>query len=310
MKKWILIFCLFILVIVIGLYFFIPGNKTITFQTIAGSTEDGVSRIMLDKNNMQQWWPGEKKNDSLYSYKDCTYMVNKIIADGIEATIFNDKDSTKGNLLIIGAGNDSVQLQWTSTFIFSKNLVKKIVQYRHYSSIKNNIESLLTDIKKYFDNEKNIYGLEVEKQKVTEASLVATRESFNHYPSTQEIYGLINLLKKYIREKGGEENNFPMLNVHTEDSVMYEAMAAIPTKTDLPSEGKFALKKMVLGNILMAEVKGGIYTITNGEQQLKNYVSDHKKIAPAIPFQSLVTDRSQEVDTSKWITRLYYPIFY
>jgi hypothetical protein len=87
-------------------------------------------------------------------------------------------------------------------------------------------------------------------------------------------------------------------------------MVAIPTKTDLPSEGNFSLKKMVLGNILMAEVKGGMYTILKGEEEMTNYVNDYKKTAPAIPFQSLVTNRLVETDTSKWITRLYYPIFF
>ena len=67
---------------------------------------------------------------------------------------------------------------------------------------------------------------------------------------------------------------------------------------------------MVLGNILVGEVKGGLSTILNAEKQLANYVFDYGKASPAIPFQSLVTDRSLEADSSKWITRLNYPIFY
>ena len=86
-------------------------------------------------------------------------------------------------------------------------------------------------------------------------------------------------------------------------------MVAVPTKTELPSEGNFQLKKMIRGNILLAEVKGGLHTIINGEQELDNYVNDYKKIAPAIPFQSLVTNRQLVTDTSKWVTQLYYPIF-
>jgi len=87
-------------------------------------------------------------------------------------------------------------------------------------------------------------------------------------------------------------------------------MVAIPTKSDLQSEGKFQLKKMVLGNILMAEVKGGVHIVMKGENELTNYMDDYKKLSPAIPFQSLITDRQLETDSSKWVTRLYYPIFY
>jgi len=100
-----------------------------------------------------------------------------------------------------------------------------------------------------------------------------------------------------------------MLNVFETGPESYEAMVAIPTKWDIPMEGNFKLKKMVLGNILVGEVKGGVKTITQQEKELAFYVTDHNKMSPAISFQSLVTNRLQEPDTSKWVTRLYYPVF-
>jgi hypothetical protein len=309
MIKLFLIFSLIILIIASAVYFFIPSNQPIDLGTTINCTESGLSRIMLNKNKWRIWWPGYKKADNLYGYKHCIYRIDKIAANGFETTIFNGKDSTKATLQIIGLDNGSIELRWKSFFSFSDQPVKKILQFNRYTNIKNNIEALTASIKNFFDREENIYGIKVIKQKVTEASLISTKQDFNHYPSAKEVYSMITLLKEYIRQKGGEEDSYPMLNVHTEDSLNYQAMVAIPTKTDLPSEGKFALKKMVLGNILMAEVKGGIYTVKNGEQELTNYVNDYNKISPAIPFQSLVTNRIQEADTSKWVTKLYYPIF-
>jgi hypothetical protein len=121
---------------------------------------------------------------------------------------------------------------------------------------------------------------------------------------------MINELKDYIKKKNGEQTNPPMMNVFPVSNTGFEVMIAIPTKWDLPQEGNFRLKKMVLGNILVGEVKGGISTVINAEKQLANYVFDHGKSSPAIPFQSLVTDRLLEPDSSKWITRLNYPVFY
>jgi hypothetical protein len=43
--------------------------------------------------------------------------------------------------------------------------------------------------------------------------------------------------------------------------------------------------------------------------QMKNYISDYQRTVMAIPFQSLVTDRRKEADTTKWLTKLYFPIF-
>ena len=310
MKKLILIVCLFILVITFILYFLIPNAQNLNYQTTVGCTESAVSRYLINKNKWHLWWPGQIKDSTNYSYKNCNYRFGKILLDGIGTTVLNDKDSVKGFLKFIYFGNDSTQFQWTSNYIFSANPVKRFTQYLQLKNIANNIENLLGETKKYFEKEENIYGMKVLKQKVTESSLISVKDTFPHYPSTQEIYGMINSLKEYIRQKGGHEDSYPMLNVNTEDSIVYETMVAIPTKNDMPSEGKFHLKKMVLGNILMAEVKGGVSSVIKGEKELTNYVNDHKKTSPAIPFQSLVTNRLLESDTSKWITRLYYPIFF
>jgi hypothetical protein len=112
------------------------------------------------------------------------------------------------------------------------------------------------DIKKFFDEEEKIYGFKVIQKKVTDSSLISTKETFSHYPDSKEIYNLIALLHNYIKERGGEQVDSPMLNVYADNPSSYQVMVAVPTKSDLPSAGKFQLKKMVLGNILMTEVKG------------------------------------------------------
>jgi len=35
---------------------------------------------------------------------------------------------------------------------------------------------------------------------------------------------------------------------------------------------------------------------------------DYQRAIIAIPFQMLITDRTKETDSTKWITRLYYPV--
>ena len=274
------------------------------------NTKDGTSRILLDEGKWQSWWPGKKENDTIYSYKNYNYRIRKIMLNSLDITVFNTTDSAKGSLQITESGINSAELIWKSTLNFSANPLERIIQFKRFYGIKSNVRNFLNDLTTYFDKQENIYGMKVVKDRVTDASLISMKQTFQHYPTTEEIYTMIQSLKDYIHKKGGEESNFPMLNVHSDGPNMYETMVAIPTKNDLPSEGKFLLKKMILGYILKAEVKGGIHTVIEGEKQLKNYVDDYKKLSPAIPFESLVTDRLQEKDTSRWITRLYYPIFY
>lgn len=66
---------------------------------------------------------------------------------------------------------------------------------------------------------------------------------------------------------------------------------------------------MIPGKILSAEIRGGTYTSKESIKRLELYMDDHKLTSPAIPFESLVTDRSKEADTARWVTKLYYPIY-
>ncbi len=93
------------------------------------------------------------------------------------------------------------------------------------------------------------------------------------------------------------------------DSNNFSTTVAIPINKVLPDKGPILFKKMFPGNILTAEVKGGVYAIKEGFKQLNHYILDNQLTSPAIPFQSLVTDRLVEVDTSKWMTKLYYPVY-
>lgn len=310
MKKWVLIAFSVLLVLIASVYFLIPGSSTFNYKIAINCAENGVSRMILDKEKWAAWWPGKKVDEHNYSYKDYGYRISNIFLNSFTATVSYHSDSVQGMMQILPSETDSTQLLWTSTYQLSVNPFARIAQYRRLSGINSNIQALLDTTKRFLEKEENIYGMKVIKQKVTDSSLISMRKTFLHYPTTGEIYEMVHALKNYIVTKGGAESNYPMLNIYQDGPGRFEAMVAIPTQKDLPSEGLFRLKKMVLGNILMAEVTGGVYRVTKGEQELANYVHDYKKTSPAIPYQSLVTDRSVEPDSSKWVTRLYYPIFY
>ena len=62
------------------------------------------------------------------------------------------------------------------------------------------------------------------------------------------------------------------------------------------------------GNILVVEVRGDQQTINEAIKQIEKYITDYQRSIIAIPFQSLITDRSKESDSTKWITKIYYPV--
>ena len=63
------------------------------------------------------------------------------------------------------------------------------------------------------------------------------------------------------------------------------------------------------GNLLEGEISGGFASIRKAFNEYENFIKDYAKTSPAIPYELIITDRTKERDTAKWITRLCYPVF-
>jgi hypothetical protein len=100
-----------------------------------------------------------------------------------------------------------------------------------------------------------------------------------------------------------------MLNIEPFDSTNYLVKVALPLENLLPDNGDILQKRMLKdGNILVAKTEGGYAKTIEVFNQIKNYATDYKMSSPAIPFYSLITDRTKETDSSKWVTKIYYPV--
>jgi hypothetical protein len=309
MKKWLVIVGIIFLGFVGWVYVFIASSQTFVYTTSAKCTQEAAARFFINKGKWQQWWPGQKKDNNLYVFRNYYYRVNKIMLNNVDLTLSNKNDSVRGLLAIVGDSNGLTTFQWNSTFKLPFNPFARLRQYREWKNIESNIISLLESTSNFFDKQENIYGMKIQVETVKDSSLITYSRLLNHYPTTEEAYNMIGMIKEFIEKNGGNENNNPMMHVQVIGPTEFGVMVAVPTVGDLPSEGNFKSKKMVLGNILTGEVRGGIYKIIQAELELKNFATDFKRISPAIPYQSLITNRLLEPDTSKWITRLYYPIF-
>jgi hypothetical protein len=306
---------LLIALIVIGLlfaavYFFVP--RTYVINPVVSSTIklSAAQRKILHTPEWQSWMPGKQIAENIYAFSNCEFSFQDFTADGIAATINMDGHIIKSNFYFSLQDTSTINLGWNSKLTLSNNPINRIGQYWAARNLQKNLTNWLDSSAIKLSNFVNIYGLQPTLQKVTDQYMISVKQSFASYPGVEEVYALIDEIKAYLAKNGGAPKGAPMLNVYQDKANLYHAMVAIPTTTALPTMGKFLQKEMVLGNIVVAEVKGGMQEIIKGEKELHQYVLDYNKTSPAIPFQSLVTDRRAEKDSSKWITKLYYPVLY
>ena len=306
MKKTLIGLILLIAVALISVYLLIPGRLKIETTISLPVALPGVSRTLTDENNWKKLWPGETP----FNYNKQTYSIRIKISSVFDIDIYSDKDTVNSRMEFVSIGNDMMTIGWHAEQITSSNPFTRFSQYRHAKVTEKNMGEILKAMKAFLEKTKNIYGVEIKETLVTDSVLISIRRSFEHYPNVREIDAMIQDLRKYIIQNNGIEKNLPMLNVQKLDSSHYEAMSAIPVDKALPRTPEFAPKFLLKGgNILEAQVQGGLYTIETSLQEIENYRSDYKYNSPAIPYQLLVTDRLKETDTTKWITKLYYPVF-
>jgi len=306
MKKILITVLLLIVFALAAVYLFIPG-KIKTEATISlNAALPAVSRSLIDENTWKKWWPGE----TAFNYNKQTYSIRSKMSSVLDIDIYPGKDTINSRLELIPVKNDIMAIDWHAEQVTSSYPFIRLSQYRQAKATEKNMNEILQSMKAFFEKTKNIYGFEIKKTLVTDSALISVRRTFEHYPTVQEIDAMIQDLKKYIVQNNAIEKNSPMLNVLRLDSSHYEAMSAIPVDKALPRTNEFAPKFLLKGgNILEAEVQGGPATIENGLQEIENYRSEFRYTSPAIPYQLLVTDRLKQTDTTKWITKLYYPVF-
>jgi len=310
MRKRILAFVLTVAVLTSLLYVFIPGNIVVNKSLVIGNNLKGLKRALSANENWHKWWPGTADGKDLL-FSNNFYSVTDITFSSIFITIKNNQLDTKSSLTFIPVSTDSTKLDWEIQIATSLNPIKRLQAYLFTRSLQKDIPGLLTNIKQHYSSTANLYDLDIRREIVDDSTMISTFDSTRGYPSTEKIYSLIDKLRDYIGSQQAVATDSPMLNTFSRDNRIFFTRVAFPTNKTLPSTGNIVFRKMLYGgNILTAVIKGSPTKADSAIGIIENYISDYELSSPAIPFYSLVTNRLAEKDSTKWITRIYYPVMY
>jgi len=313
MKRNIAAIAIVFILLLAGSYIFIPQKLKVSSAITYQANGEGVFRFLFADSNWGKWWPGKISTDTsskkIFSYSDYDYSIEKIRYHSFELTLSKDEDSYNSLLKIVSFKTDSIGIEIETELNSGNNPVSRIKNYFNAKKIKGGFEDLLTALKDHTKNVKDIYGYDIKNEKVEMQFLLSTSKVFPHYPTAEDIYSLVGIIRDHISKTDGKEEFSPMLNIESQDSINYYVRVGVPVNKKLPEKENISLKQMVKnGNILVAEVRGDQKTINEAIKQVEKYIADYQRSIIAIPFQSLITDRSKEPDSTKWITKIYYPV--
>jgi effector-binding domain-containing protein len=313
MKKILVLFFILCVTVLTIIYFNIPANNSFTKTVYIKTSINGAGRFLFDENKWIKWWPSDLQNNlaiinTKYNADNYSYSIQKKMYSSINIAIKKNGTEYITAINLLSLNNDSVAVIWSCKFQPAADPIAKIKNYFDAKTQEKNAVQLLSNLKSFLEKNENIYGINITQVMVTDTVLIATKYKSAIYPTTPVIYDLIQKLKKYISLNNARETNPPMLHIEY-DSNYFKTMVAIPVNKGLPGNENFLLKRMVPGKILVTQIKGGVYTTNEALRKLEIYIDDNRLHSPAIPFESLITNRLEEPDTSKWVTKIYYPIY-
>jgi hypothetical protein len=295
----------------ISIYFIIP-QKIKTANVIEIDANDvNVSKFLVNKRQWHKWWPGQHNAaDSIhFSYKGVDYILQESTNSEMKTLIKIGDMELNSQLLYATTGEGMCEVTWTTEMQSSINPIERITQFVKIKRFTKDIDTLLTGFKKFMQKDTNVYGMAIKISKIKNTIVLASVIHANDYPTPETIYGIVKDLKKQINAQNAIPIDSPMMNVHPDEHTGYQLTVAVPINKVIKLGANTIINRLVKdANMLEATVKGGKGTIKNAFVQLRNYQKDYRLVSPAMPYESLITNRLAEKDTAKWVTKIFWPI--
>ena len=310
MKYARLVMTLLILSSVISFYWLIPSTIKVSTFKATGAHELTILRLINNQDlTFKSMSNFKDKSKNQIKIDDIQFSLNNVLSNLIQVDITTDKLKTKSFITVNSINKDSAAIHWFFEIKSDWNPLHRWSDYQEAKKIKNATAQLLNEIKTFAEKPVNVYGFDIKEISLKDTLLIVTKFKCDKRPTNAQIYNATDELSNYLNKFNVKAVNNPMVTILDNQNYDYTVMVGLSISSKVPETDKYRLKRMpVNGKMFIANVTGGDLTIQNGYEALKNYLLDAKRPSPAVPFELLINDRRLNSDSTKWQTRIYYPV--
>lgn len=316
MNRWLLSGCILLVLLLAALYVFIPSEIEVRKVVPVKCNVEAAARVLADSDRWNVWWPGgggperSAEGHPVWIYGKGDYAVLQRFWRSAAVEIGDAGYRTPSMLTLVPhRGIDSCFMEWSFQRRASWNPVRRLRDYWAARSIHAEMGVILDGLRNYLETDSLLYGVGITKGRVRDTLVAEITRKEPVYPTTATVYSIVDRLQDFVKGYGGKVVGPPIMNA-TEDTDGYLMHVAVPVDHRAAVRDGIVFHYIpITALFLTAEIHGGEWTVRQEVKQLDYYMSDHQKVAVAVPFLQLVTDRRVEPDTSKWVSRLYVPFF-
>jgi len=312
MKKPALLVLGVLLFLLLSIYFVIPQFITTTSIVKIDATDVLVSKFLVKKPQWHKWWPGRQSavDSNVLIHNGVTYTLQKATNSGMQVAINMGDRELISDVTYLATDDGVCTVSWIAQKQSSINPFTRVSEFIKIRKQAKDLTNILAGLKQYIHQDVNVYGIKLGIEKIKVTTILATNSVTSTYPTVEQTYKMVNLVKKEIAAQNAQEVDLPMLNVTQGGDNEYHVMVGIPVNKKVKPTANTIVTSMVLnGNMVVTQVSGGRGTLDHAFEQIKNYQKEHRLVAVAKPFEQLITDRRTEKDTANWVTKLAWPVY-
>ncbi len=304
-KKLLLALLLLVVLFIGATWFFISGTLKVAAAVKVNCNSQAAFRTIAADSTWSRWGEPETTQHA----DGNRYTITKTMFNGFDILIDAGQKQYHSSMLIIPVKKDSTIINWELTVAASSNPLQRIADYREAATLQKSMAHIAVNIQNYLSIFENVYGFRLQESTVTDTFFISTKAVSPVYPGTDFIYTMVNKLKAFCASQGCTAAGSPMLNITRLDSAHYQVKTALPVNRAMLGKEDVTTGKMVPGKFIVTEVTGGMHKVETTLENIHNYFRDYGRMSMAIPFSYLITDRQQQPDSSKWVTRIYAPVY-
>jgi effector-binding domain-containing protein len=282
-----------------AVYLLIPNQLVIKGSQMVYQPSSSLIRGMMQTSKWSEWMP--KGIDLKATSSLVATIQTDLYHDGINVPVEFSIENGENKNSIISFETSMDNQQWSP--------IARVQYFIFAKAIQNKLDKVLAAASNYYNYSKGVYGFDIVETKVKDSSLITIDQTLTDTPSLVQIYQMVDQLSTFINSQKGKAIGDPMVNITRLDENEVYIQVAIPIERDMPVNGPFAIKKMVLGNLLAVKVQGDQSIVYQALEATKLYINDKQKTSPAIPFIIYHTNRLLEKDSTQWKSTINYPIY-
>lgn len=170
------------------------------------------------------------------------------------------------------------------------------------------LDAMKTHVEMEAENTSSAVNFPIEELTIESFYYIAIQDTCAVADVGPKMDAMLGKVMEYATSSGITPAGYPFAIYHSWGTVGTRFTTGVPVAKEQKGEGDIKGGVSYSGNVLKVKFMGPYEGTEQVHESIGDYADKNGKEIVGAPWEVYVTDPSQEPDTSKWITEIYYPV--